>query len=453
MSEMSIDFGALTGGTPPAVGAADTALSQAADKVVATGSITALQVKADSALPGQDPGEFSCMKMLTPAQQDQAKAAAVQLLPKMLANTDIMAEFGSPALAAVNSQVNRIFRELGPIEIPELTAMMRQINDTMRGFRQKYDPGVAEVREAFDRFMDSIRGVFAKGRTVVEMLFEESRTVEQQLDRIAGQLTDKQRELKRTVVLCDELYRANEQSISQLVGAIAVMETIRDEAVQQAQEMVIDPADPGKRDKEEMRSRLVEFIEAMQVRINEFQQRLFVAWSTSPQIRNTRSLHYGLGQRLALLINLTIPTMKLTIAQWGLLLQAQQASQLQQAVADGANEVLQAYAQASGRATGEIARTIQTPTLRPETILEVAVSLDQQADAMIEAVKYGHQAREQVVGALITAQNSITASNEKLAGSVLELATRAEDEVALPGMPDLPQAVLEQSPQLARPAR
>ena len=82
----------------------------------------------------------------------------------------------------------------------------------------------------------------------------------------------------------------------------------------------------------------------------EFQQRLFVAWSTSPQIRNIRSLHYGLGQRLALLVNLTIPTMKLTIAQWGLLMQAQQAAGLQQAVADGANEVLSAYASASGRA-------------------------------------------------------------------------------------------------------
>ena len=84
------------------------------------------------------------------------------------------------------------------------------------------------------------------------------------------------------------------------------------------------------------------------MRINEYQQRLFVAWSTSPQVRNIRTLNYGLGQRLALLVNLTIPTMKLTIAQWGLLLQANQAAQMQQAVADGANEVLSAYASAAG---------------------------------------------------------------------------------------------------------
>ncbi|WOQ17956.1 toxic anion resistance protein [Raineyella sp. W15-4] len=459
MSEMSIDFGALTGGAPPAAGAADSALAGVADQLLheqksGTGELRiGGESAADVALPGQAPGQFSCLAMLSATQQEQARSAGKQLFPKMLNNTDLMAEFGNQAIDAVNMQVNRIFRELGPVEIPELTAMMKQINDTMRSFRKRYDPNAPDVREAFDRFMDSVRGVFRRGRDFVEMLFEESRTVEQQLDRIAGQLVDKQRELKRNVVLCDELYRANEQSISQLVGAIAVMETIRDEAAQALQGIVIDPADPDKRDKEELRNRIAEFIQAMEVRVNEFQQRLFVAWSTSPQVRNTRTLHYGLGQRLALLVNLTIPTMKLTIAQWALLLQAQQAAEMQQAVADGANDVLQAYAQASGRTVGEVARTIQTPTLRPETILEVATSLDQQAESMIDAVKYGHQARQDVVNALIAAQHSISQSSDKLAGTVAELVTKAEEPLALPAIPQLPDAVLEQSSRLAQPAQ
>lgn len=144
--------------------------------------------------------------------------------------------------------------------------------------------------------------------------------------------------------------------------------------------------------------------------------------------------------------------MKLTIAQWGLLLQAEQAANLQQVVADGANDVLQAYAQASSRTTGEIARTIQTPTLRPETILEVATSLDQQAESMIEAVKYGHQAREEVVAAIITAQQSISQSSDKLAGTVVELVTKAERPLDLPAMPELPESVSAQSARFAQPA-
>ena len=52
------------------------------------------------------------------------------------------------------------------------------------------------------------------------------------------------------------------------------------------------------------------------MRTGEFKQRLFVAWATSPQVRNIRTISYGLGQRLGLLITLTIPVFKLTVVQW-----------------------------------------------------------------------------------------------------------------------------------------
>lgn len=119
---------------------------------------------------------------------------------------------------------------------------MHEVNDRMRAFRHNYDPADPRVREAFDRFMDSVRGLFTKGRDVVEMLFEEARSVEQQLDRVAGQLSAKQMELKRNVVLCEELYRANEASISQLVGVIAVMEAILEEARIASDAIVVDPS-------------------------------------------------------------------------------------------------------------------------------------------------------------------------------------------------------------------
>jgi uncharacterized protein YaaN involved in tellurite resistance len=173
-----------------------------------------------------------------------------------------------------------------------------------------------------------------------------------------------------------------------------------------------------------------------------------VAWSTSPQVRNIRSLHYGLGQRLALLVNLTIPTMKLTIAQWGLLLQANQAAHMQQAVADGANEVLAAYAQASKTTVPQIAKLIQTPTIRPDTILEVAASIDAQAKGIEEAVRFGQQARAEVVTAIVTAQESMSASAQQLNKSVVELVTRARKPLELPPAPQLPASVTEHASEL-----
>src|SRR5581483_2242271 len=141
------------------------------------------------------PATLVCMQLLTPAQREQATAVAAKMYPAMLANTDQLAQFGAQAIDQVTAQVQRIFREVGPVKIPELTAIMHEINDKMRSFRRKYDPTDPKVREFFDKFMDSVRGIFAKGRDFVEMLFEEARTVDQQLDKIAGTLVEKQQQL------------------------------------------------------------------------------------------------------------------------------------------------------------------------------------------------------------------------------------------------------------------
>ncbi|MEV6814970.1 toxic anion resistance protein [Micromonospora sp. NPDC051296] len=429
---LQIDFGSIVGGAaePPA-GAADSAI---------TGALAASQ-----------PRELVCADLLSPAQRSQAEAAAKQLYPAMLANTEQLAAFGNSAIDQVNAQVSRIFKEVGRVDIPELTSIMRQLNDRMRTFRRKYDPSDPQVRETFNKFADAIKGIFRKGRDLLEMLFEEARTVEQQLDKVAGQLSAKQLELRRNVVLCDELYKANEAAIGQLIGAIAVMELVRDEALAEARSITVTPGAVDERDRQERLSLVTEFIQALEVRINEFQQRLFVAWSTSPQVRNIRTLNYGLGQRLALLMNLTIPTMKLTIAQWALLLQANQAADMQQVVADGANDVLSAYARASQAAIPQIARTIQTPTIRPETLLEVAESIDAQARGIEEAVRYGQQKRAEVVTAIVSANQSMTQSANRLSQTVVELVTRAKEPLALPAGPQLPASVLEQAPAVLTP--
>jgi uncharacterized protein YaaN involved in tellurite resistance len=420
-NQIQIDFGAIVGPERAPTGTADAAIT----RVVAAGG----------------PANLVCKDLLTEAQREQAVAVARQMLPTMLANTDQLATFGTTAIDQVNAQVNRIFREVGPVNIPELTQIMHEVNDRMREFRRKYDRRDPKVREAFDRFMDAVRGLCRRGRDMLEMLFEDARSVEQQLDKIAGTLAERQQQLKRNVVLCDELYKANEAAIGQLVGAIAVMELIHEQAIAQGSAIRIDPDAPDRRDREEQQARLAEFVQAVAVRINEYQQRLFVAWSTSPQVRNIRSLNYGLGQRLALLVNLTIPTMKLTVAQWGLLLQANQAADMQQAVADGANEVLSAYAGAAGTAVPKIAKLIQSPTLTPDTIMEVAASIDAQAQGIEEAVKYGEQRRAEVVTAIVAARDSMSESSQRLNATVLELVAKAQKPLQLPAAPALPESV------------
>src|SRR5262245_10949776 len=114
--ELQIDFGRMLGAPEqPPSGAADTALA----RLVSSGK----------------PRTLVCQRLLNPTQRDQAKTVAAQLLPAMLSNTDQLATFGNNAMEQVNGQVNRIFHEIGPVDIPELTNIMQDINDRMREFR------------------------------------------------------------------------------------------------------------------------------------------------------------------------------------------------------------------------------------------------------------------------------------------------------------------------------
>ena len=100
----------------------------------------------------------------------------------------------------------------------------------------------------------------------------------------------------------------------------------------------------------------------------------------------------------------------------------------------------------SGISIYALAKLIQTPTLRPETIMEVAASIDAQAKGIEDAVRFGEAARSEVVTAIVTAQESMSASTQKLSQCVVDLVSRARKPLELPAAPEIPASVLSQAP-------
>ena len=148
-------------------------------------------------------------------------------------------------------------------------------------------------------------------------LLRDAQGLQAYLDKLTADLEDKRGELRHNVAMCNQLYAANETAITNLVVTIAAMEYVLDDAQAAAAAIVVDDSAPDARAQREKRDVLTnEFIPALENRIGEFKQRLFVAWATAPQIRNIRMVSFGLGQRLALLITLTIPVFELTVVEW-----------------------------------------------------------------------------------------------------------------------------------------
>lgn len=417
----------------------------------ATPTSTALAIKADAVIaagatavvPQSGQREtFMCRDMLDEGMRTRAEQIARQQYPKLLADPVALGDFGNGAVDGINQMARRMLAEAGrAANIPELTAITRNLDSTMRSFTRKYDKkSVTKNRDQYDQVKGKVLEFFNKYKDMLHELLRDARGIQAFLDGLTADLIQQRHQLSLNVELCNELYAENEASINKLIAVIAVMEYVRDVA-EEAAAAIHPEGQPNARELREERDAIVEFIQAMDVRIGEFKQRLFVAWATGPQIRKIRAISYGLGQRLALLVNLTIPVFRLTVVQWVALEQAVRAGQTAEAVGNATDTALTAWANASSELVPQVAKQIQTPSMRPETITLIADSLAKQAQGIEEAFRFGTQARGEVNAAIVRATNTMDQTSDRHAANMLALVAEARKPFALPAAPGLPDEV------------
>lgn len=373
-----------------------------------------------TAATAQTREQFACKSLLSGQNLEHAQTYARQLYPQMLNNTQIMMEFGKDAITGMNKLIDKLLKEVGPVDIPELTAIMSDLNNEMRKVRGKYDIADPRVREKLENWGKGLSRFFGQAKSLVESLMQDALRVEQQLDRVKAALVGKEQQILRNVGLYDQLYRTNEQEIMNVIRAIAVMELVRDLAQEEAASIQVDHHNKAERDKSERKRLLADFIQNMDIKITEYKNRLFVGWTTSPQVTNMRSLDVGLAQKLDLLLNLTIPVMKGTIVQWRMMIQAQQGAQMERVVAEAANEWLIAYTNAGAEAVPLIAGAVQTPSLTPQTITAMALSVEQQTQSIIDAYEQGKTNRAEADDAIVKAARVISAATNKISVKIIE---------------------------------
>ena len=372
-----------------------------------------------------------CFAILDTAAQKNARREAENLFPQMLGNTQLMMAFGNDAVAELNALARKLVHDIEPVDIPELASLMDNLRRDMRRIKNQWDVGNPQVEKKVRDWATKGRSFWGKAKSLIEVLMEDAMAIEQQLDKVVAGLQSKKHQLVRNVGFYDTVYATNEREVLDLVYAIAVMEQIAVVANLAARQIKADPDNPADRTKIEQKRLITELAENTNIRAAEFKNRLFVGWATSPQTTNMRTLDVGLAAKIDLLINLTIPTMLLTIAQWRMLIQALQGADMEKVVAATANEWLTAYAQAGAQGVSMIAEAVETPTLRPDTIATMAELVASQADAILEARKLGAAMRLEVSQAITAGYKVLAAAQTRLNDAVVDdIVTRAQDLVA-----------------------
>lgn len=420
-----------------------------APEAPATDKVSQALTARSNEIKTQGPMAMRCLDML----DDQTRAAVIERAPSQFAalyEGDGLGTFGDDALDVINRLTSTMLDDLGrSANIPEMTAITRDLDRRLRGFTEEWGSNtqIAEAGGTYEsmksRFMDFVN----RYRNVLHELLRDARGVQAFLDDLEADLLEHQAELRDNVENCNQLYEANEDAIKKMVIYIALMEAMHEVATEQLEAIVIDDSAADARDLRERRDALAQWIGMLEVREGEFKQRLFVAWATSPQIRNIRSISWGLAQRLGLVVNLTIPVFKLTIVQWAMAIKAEQAAEATTAVDEATEAVMLTWAKASEQMVPATAAAIQGPSMSPGTVLAIAESLCTQAEGFVIAYRDGQQKRRAMEAAMMQAAQLVAAKQDEAAAAVVDLATKAQavearaDETL--DLPELPSVITD----------
>ncbi|MEG3241784.1 toxic anion resistance protein [Streptococcus suis] len=391
------------------------------------------------ATPTGDNSKVSFLAQLTPEQQTGIRAKAPQLVDNFLANQNALLDFGKEAVEEVNATVNHILSEQKKIEIPQVDELLANTNRELNGFVAKYkDISTTAELEKKSGFFQRL---FKQTKNDLQEFYFDSQTIEKKMDSMAASVVKQEEVLARNIVSAELLIENNTKSIENLVGVIAFIEATGQEAAERAklaQENLatLVPTTVDYQVASEKLARVTEVANILEQQHSEYMSRLYVAWTTTPQMRNLVKVSSDMKQRLGMLRRNTIPTMKLSIAQLGILQQSIKSSQTADAIVNANNAALQMLADTSKEAITMMERTAQNPTLSVASVTKLAESLVAQNNGIIAAIDEGRQKRRELEAAIVrsaeTINDSVKLRDQKIIAALLEQGKEAQSEAEQP---------------------
>ncbi|VTT18950.1 tellurite resistance protein [Streptococcus dysgalactiae subsp. equisimilis] len=365
-----------------------------------------------SELPTNTTGQISFFEKLSADQQTAITAKAPALVDTFLADQNALLDFGQSAVEGVNATVNHILAEQKKLQIPQVDDLLKSTNRELNGFIAKYkDATPADL----EKKPNLIQKLFKQSRDTLQEFYFDSQNIEQKMDSMAAAVVKQEDTLARNIVSAELLIEDNTKSIENLVGVIAFIEASQKEATTRALTLqqklaTLDSATPEYQVQTDLLARTTEVINTLEQQHTEYLSRLYVAWATTPQMRNLVKVSSDMRQKLGMLRRNTIPTMKLSIAQLGMMQQSVKSGMTADAIVNANNAALQMLAETSKEAIPALEQSAQNPTLSMKSVTSLAESLVAQNNGIIAAIDHGRKERAQLESAIIKSAETINDS-------------------------------------------
>lgn len=372
---------------------------------------------------------------LSPEQQTAIEARIPQLVDRFLEDQNQLLDFGKEAVESINMTVNHLLKEQRKLTIPEVDDLFLQVNREVNGFVTKYRDVSAVELEKKPNFFSRL---FDRGKNSLQELYISSQSIENRMDSLAATVVKQEDLLARNIVSAERLIEENTQSIENLVGVICFIEAAQKEASQRAKGLQdelnqLDSQSASYHVVQEQLGRMTEVVNTLEQQRTEYISRLYVAWATTPQMRNLVKVSSDSRQRLGMLRRNTIPTMKLTLAQLGMMQQSLKAGQVADAIINANNAALTMLAETSKEVIPNLERVAQRPSMSVEAVTSLAQSLVEQNNGIVAAIEEGRRKRQELEATIIRSAEVINDStklrDEKIVQSLLDQGQQAQKEV------------------------
>ncbi|WP_195405320.1 toxic anion resistance protein [Streptococcus constellatus] len=383
-------------------------------------------------------GQMNFLEKLTPEQQDAIIAKIPQLVDNFISDQNTLLDFGQAAVEEVNNTVNRILAEQKKLQIPQVDELLKNTNKELNGFVAKYkDTQIAEL----DKKPNFLEKLFKQSKNTLQEFYFDSQNIEQKMDSMAATVVKQEDLLARNIVSAEMLIEDNTKSIENLVGVISFIEATQKEAGARASTLQnevaqLNTATLDYQTKSQELARLTEVVNTLEQQHTEYISRLYVAWATTPQMRNLVKVSSDMRQKLGMLRRNTIPTMKLSIAQLGILQQSMKSGQVADAISNANNAALQMLAETSKEVIPQMERISQNPTIAVESVTKLAESLVAQNQGIISAIDKGREKRALLEATVIksaeTINDSVKLRDQKIIQALLDQGKEIQKEVDEP---------------------
>lgn len=378
-----------------------------------------------SELPTNTTGQISFFEKLSADQQTAITDKAPALVDTFLADQNALLDFGQSAVEGVNATVNHILAEQKKLQIPQVDDLLKNTNRELNGFIAKYkDATPADL----EKKPNLIQKLFKQSRDTLQEFYFDSQNIEQKMDGMAAAVVKQEDTLVRNIVSAELLIEDNTKSIENLVGVIAFIEASQKEATTRALTLqqklaTLDSATPEYQVQTDLLARTTEVINTLEQQHTEYLSRLYVAWATTPQMRNLVKVSSDMRQKLGMLRRNTIPTMKLSIAQLGMMQQSVKSGITADAIVNANNAALQMLAETSKEAIPALERDAQNPTMSIKSVTTLAESLVAQNNGIIAAIDQGRKERAQLESVIVksaeTINDSVKLRDQKIVQALL----------------------------------